>query len=92
MTVPVSLAEPTRISFYEDERQAYERDPFIVLTFDPPVWHGKSLRITDRGIRVPAAKALWWLTQYPWSDPNRFATHTIAEPGAPLEPVEGRAA
>jgi hypothetical protein len=84
----------TKIEWFEDENRFYDADPLAALTFDAAVsvWWGKSFRPTGSTLGLLIAVTLQMLTEDPWADVSFLATHTISEPGAPLEPIPGRSA
>lgn len=100
MTSPIVLITRDRneqavfLGFCEDEAAYYWSGSAIVLNFDTDhnLWWGKTLRQTEPVVRFEASLAMWRLTRNPWTDVSDQVTHEIAEPGAPLEPIPGRAA
>lgn len=84
----------TRLSWCETEQRYYLDGVAVQMTFDEAhsVWSGVSLRPSTREVGVSAARALTLLARNPWADVSDLFTHELAEPGAPLEPIPGRAA
>jgi hypothetical protein len=82
------------LGWCESERDYYTHGAAIEVKFEHSVnlWWSRSLRLHSRPLGAAAARAFRWLTNSPSADAYQFATHVLPEPGAPLEPIEGRAA
>jgi hypothetical protein len=94
VNAPVVTVTRDEVRIFEDERHFYLGAASVVLEFnrEHSVWTGTTLRFTTRPVQFEAELALWRLTRNPWTDVSDQATHYIPEPGAPLEPIPGRAA
>jgi hypothetical protein len=89
-----STRDPLRIDWYEDETGYWAEDPLVWLEFDPgrDVWLAKAGRNARPETSLTAARVLLDLVLDPGASVYQLATHFVAEPGAPLEPIPGRAA
>lgn len=89
MTV-VIVTQQRKVEWFVDEQHYYHEDPTLVLTFDPKanVWWGRSFHPTPRAMNRSVGWAFHRLTRNPWADVSDVATHTVPEPGAPIEPVQ----
>lgn len=86
--------DPLRIEWFEDEAGYYAGDPLAWLEFDPrrDVWVAKAGRNARPETSLAAARALLDLVLDPEASVYQLSTHFVPEPGAPLEPIQGRVA
>lgn len=100
MTAPIVVVTrgldgyASKALWFEDEAAFYDGNPTLVMEFNRAscAWSYVSLRISSPALRLRAAHVIERLERTPWTDMAFAATHTVAEPGAPLEPIPGRAA
>jgi hypothetical protein len=98
MTCPVVLVtrdetrDPLRVEWFEDEAGYHAGDPLAWLEFDPvrDVWVAKKGRNARPETSLAAARLLLDLVLDPEASVYQLATHFVAEPGAPLEPIPPR--
>lgn len=88
MTEPIVLVQPAELSVYADERSFYDGEPTAVMRRERTAWHSIVWRPTTPAIRRVLHEAVRRLGHNPWTDVSDLATHVVAEPGAPLEPVK----
>jgi hypothetical protein len=88
-----ATGQPVKIEWFEDERRAYAREPMLVheLNTLSNVWWFVSLRNT-LDYKPWIEPLVERLTENPYANVDEFETHRWSEPGAPLEPIPGRAA
>lgn len=94
MTAPIVVVTEdsqrrTVVEWFEDEDGYYSGDPLARLVADHELHAGRHLRISTAH---NVAHTWLLLLQLPGHDVTYLATHTVAEPGAPLEHIPGRAA
>lgn len=84
----------TKLSWCESEHRYYWDGVAVELTFDADknLWWGVTVRASSRWLGSHAALTFAVLTENPWADVTDLCTHNLPEPGAPLEPIHGRAA
>jgi|ERR1044072_5067623 hypothetical protein len=99
MTGPVVLVtrdgqDRTVVEWFENEDGWHVGDPIAVVQFDAArgAWSARSGRHVRPETSLQVAATVWMLAQEPHTDVSGMATHTCSKPGAPLEPVPGRAA
>lgn len=85
---PVVLVQADEVAFYPDEASYYNHEPAIVLKFEDNAWHGRTFHPSSPATKRAVFRAWRRLTRNPWADVTDLATHSVAEPGAPLQPVE----
>lgn len=94
MTSPIVLVTQdsqrrTVAEWFESEDGYYNGDPLARLVAGHELRAGRNVQVSTA---QDVAHAWLLLLQLPNHDVTYLATHTIAEPGAPLEPIPGRAA
>lgn len=85
----VCVQTPGRVTWFESEQHYYDGQPTITLTFDPKgnVWWGRSHHPTPPSMTPSVGEVFLRLTNNPWAGVSDQMTHSVAEPGAPLEPI-----
>lgn len=86
--------DPLRIDWYEDEDAYYAQDPLAWVEFhrSRDMWRGHVDRNAPQGVTLTASRILADLSCDSEVTVSHLATHRVAEPGAPLEPIQGSAA
>lgn len=100
MTAPIVVVsrddtrDPLLIEWFENENGYYNEDPVAWVSFDPvrDEWTARAKRHAQGDTRLSAARLLLALVLDSQANVTRLATHRTPEPGAPLEPIPGRAA
>lgn len=89
MSTFVCVETPGRVTWFESEQHYYDGQPTLLLDFAPRhnVWVATSRRPTTRATTPSIASVMRLLRNFPTADVSRFVTHTVSEPGAPLEPI-----
>lgn len=81
--------QPVKIAWFANERAFYDDNPIIVLEYDARLvaWNVLSCRTTPRPVMATFGPVWRRLSNFPTADVSKWLTHTVAEPGAPLEPI-----
>lgn len=86
--------DPLRIEWFETEDGYYVGDPVAWVEFHRArdTWKGHAGRNAPPEVALTASRILLDLSCDAEVSVSHLATHRVPEPGAPLEPVNGRAA
>jgi hypothetical protein len=86
--------DPLRVEWFEDENGYYAEDPLAWIEFHRlrDTWRGQAGRNAPPEVTLMASRILLDLSCDSEVSVSHLATHYVAEPGAPLEPIPGRAA
>lgn len=99
MTAPVVIVSrdsrgyAVKVEFYEDETAYYNGERTVLMVFEPgAAWVFRVDRRASLRLGWRATRVVIRLRTNPWLSLADVDTHTVPEPGAPLEPIPGRAA